>query len=141
MHGVRVLQAVAVEQTPFFFNYPDGFPATILFDGTLLISSPQVLAEVRDFFGCPTLPAAEIETDGAHWETRIHQVCPPEGLEGPRTRPGNPVCGPAEFVEAVLTISDRRHACGRLSRATFPYSPASDTSIPRRGPAVWRHAV
>lgn len=110
-----MLQAVASVQFPFYFGYPDGFPVTTLFDGTPLISSPQVLAEVRDFFACPTLPAAEFETDGTHWETRIHQVRPRSRDPDRRhARPGNPVCGPAELVEAALTISDTRAAASQV---------------------------
>lgn len=46
----------------------------------MLIRSPQVLAQIRTFFACPTLSAAGVEDDGgegsvgAYWEERIHEV-------------------------------------------------------------------
>lgn len=66
-----------------YAGYPQGFPSTMENDGGRLISSPQVIDTVRDFFGCPDLMGAEFEdqggpaTAGAHWETRFFDVRTP----------------------------------------------------------------
>jgi hypothetical protein len=44
------------------------------------VTTPNVLREVRDFFGCDTMSGARLEDDGGlgsatgHWETRLFQV-------------------------------------------------------------------
>lgn len=74
------MQGVAASLFPFYAGYPDGFPSSTGTNGRLVISSPQVLLTVREFFGCSDLVGAEFEDDGplgsrnTHWEERIFEV-------------------------------------------------------------------